>query len=158
MSPISSSDKTLKMTQIKITEFAGYDKPSFLAFLNICKNEFIDLVLPKEYDKNHGQLFLLDYYKLLYVLQILQPHSEKLIHNWPNPSEKGAFSIIILYKPSALLYDTLWYIRQGFDKNNVEQYEAFESRAIKINTYIKEGIEIESPLAFQFIMDQIMNK
>jgi hypothetical protein len=146
------------MTQIKITEFAGYDKPAFLAFLNFYKDQFIELVLPKEYDEDNGHLLLYDYYKLLYVLQLLQPHTERLLHNWPDPSEKEAFKIMILYKPSTSFYDSLWYIKQGFDKNNPDLYEAFETSAIDIYSYIKEGTEIESPRTFQFIMDKISNK
>jgi hypothetical protein len=146
------------MTEIKITEFAGYDKPAFLAFLNLYKTEFINIILPKDHAQHHGPDFLLDYYKLLYVMQTLHPYVDTLIPNLPNPPEKEVFSIIILYKPSQPFYDALWYIKQGYDKAETDRYAAFESRALDIDSYIMDSTPDPGRHVLEFIKNYPLDK
>jgi len=146
------------MTEIKITEFAGYDKPAFLAYLNLYKTDFINLILPKVHAQEQGPGFLLDFYKLLYVMQTLHPCVDTLILREPNPPEQEVFSIIILYKPSQPFYDALWYIKQGYDKTDTDRYATFESRALDIDSYIMDSTPDPGRHVLEFIKNYPLDK
>jgi hypothetical protein len=146
------------MTEIKITEFAGYEKPAFLAYLNLYKTDFINLILPKDHAQHQGLEYLLDYYKLLYVMQTLHPYVDTLILSEPNPPEQEIFSIIILYKPSQPFYEALWYIKQGYDKTDTDRYAAFESRALDTDTYIMDSAPEPGRRVLEFIKNYPLDK
>jgi hypothetical protein len=146
------------MTEIKITEFAGYEKPAFLAYLNLYKTDFINLMLPKDHAQQQGPDFLLDYYKLLYVMQTLHACVDTLIPSLPNPPEKEVFSIIILYKPSLPFYNALWHIKQGYDKADTDRYAAFESLALDIDSYIMDSTPEPGRHVLEFIKNYPLDK
>jgi hypothetical protein len=146
------------MTEIKITEFAGYEKPAFLAYLNLYKTDFINLILPKDHAQHQGLEYLLDYYKLLYVMQTLHPYVDTLILSEPNPPEQEIFSIIILYKPSQPFYEALWYIKQGYDKTDTDRYAAFESRALDTDTHIMDSAPEPGRRVLEFIKNYPLDK
>jgi hypothetical protein len=146
------------MTEIKITEFAGYDKPAFLAYLNLYKTDFINLILPKAHAQQQGPGFLLDFYKLLYVMQTLHPCVDTFILREPNPPEQELFSIIILYKPSQSFYEALWYITQGYDKTDTDRNAAFESRALDIDSYIMDSTPDPGRHVLEFIKNYPLDK
>jgi len=146
------------MTEIKITEFAGYEKPAFLAYLNLYKTDFINLILPKAHAQQQGPGFLLDFYKLLYVMQTLHPCVDTLILSEPNPPEQELFSIIILYKPSQSFYEALWYIKQGYDKTDTDRNAAFESRALDIDSYIMDSTPDPGRHVLEFIKNYPLDK
>ena len=85
------------MTDIRITEFKGYSKEDFYQFLRIHHNSFYDIIIPKEYGlEQDGDLFLQDYFNILYASQLLARISHNIMWSNPDPMVKGEFSLIII--------------------------------------------------------------
>jgi len=140
------------MKKIRITEFFDYDKESFIEFLNLDRAESLFVCLPKESSQHDGEAFLIDYYRLLYVLHCLTPITYEVFYSCPNPFETGEFQLVIYPKDFDQLAAYLWEVTRGY--NYMEDDNAdFELRCIDAETYLPEDPTGSNLNLYQFILD-----
>jgi hypothetical protein len=142
------------MQEINISKFFGYDQATFMQYLELHKDDFITLLIPKEYSEQDGELIATDYYRLFYIMQMLMPICKDLLHFWPDPSKKGEFRVILHTDDWEELKLFLWEVLQGYDMDaDFEAYMEFELLAIHMNRYMEHGELMASPGLYDFIMN-----
>lgn len=129
------------MTDIRITEFKGYSKEDFYQFLRIHHNSFYDIIIPKEYGlEQDGDLFLQDYFNILYASQLLARISHNIMWSNPDPMVKGEFSLIIITTRLKRLANLLYYFSNAFDwETNEDAYINFQIAALNTEGFLRQG-------------------
>ena len=146
------------MTQIKISECYGFDKPAFMEYFELHKDDFLTIILPKISSEADGELMAIDYYRLFYIMQCLMPLCYDLFHTWPDPAEAGEFHVIIHTDEWEELTSFLWEVLKGYDQDNdIDAYVEFENIALDMSMYMEHGDLLASPGLYEFIM-KIHNK
>jgi hypothetical protein len=148
------------MTTIKIKEFFDYSEEDIYAFLKIHRRTFYQVVIPKEYSfTEHGDRFIHDYYRALYVGQLLERVSIEVLPSYPEEFDKGEFSFIVISSWQLSLARVIFEIIKGYNhEENEERCMAFEERAVHARGMLRKGEEWACPLYIAFIEQYLEEK
>lgn len=148
------------MTTIRIKEFFDYTEGAIYEFIKIHKRSFFRIVIPKEYSfTEHGDRFINDYYRAVYVGQRLSRVSFEVMASYPEPFGKGEFSFIVVSSRHRLLAEVVYEIINGYNRErSEEQCMAFEERAVNATDMLVEGEEWACPLYIEFMNEYFEDK
>jgi hypothetical protein len=131
------------MTEIRIKEFRGYSQDDIYEFLRIHKRNFYQVIIPKEYSLEKDDIvFTHDYYRAIYIGQLLWRMSCDIGYSCPEPFEVGEFRFFIITAKLKKLAALLYRLVNAYDReNNEDAYIDFEIEAADMDGYMKEGEE-----------------
>lgn len=148
------------MTTIRIQEFFDYPEADIYQFIKIHRRTFFNVIIPKEYSfTEHGDRFINDYYRALYVGQLLERVSIEVLASYPEEFDRGAFSFIVISSWQLSLARVIFEIIKGYNREkNEEQCMAFEERAVNARDMLWKGEEWACPLYIAFIEQYLEEK
>ncbi|HEV7329404.1 MAG TPA: hypothetical protein VGN63_00035 [Flavisolibacter sp.] len=124
------------MITIRITEFAGYTKELFLDFLNAHPLSFSNIIIPKDFGSDDGPELIIDeYWRALYIGQLLGRISDDILHTIPHPDYPGEFSFLIATTRWEELAGLLVWIFKGCDPKE-EDIDAVADFMVATATFI----------------------
>ena len=106
------------MTIINIEEFSHFSEEDIYEFLKIESPRLILVQIPGDIDNETGYPYEFNYYRAIYVGQLLDQISTEFLYNFPEPCGPDYFAFLIMSDQWEKLAGLLYHFSQGFCNDN----------------------------------------